>query len=83
MPKSDTKRDSLNSSGVQTTTPPKRKRVNHDYRRLSSSGYVDDYETGRERFSSASDKEETSPPSTKAETKTIIFKSVKQKGMFC
>mgnify|MGYP000697627372 FL=1 len=36
----------------------KRKRIQHDYRRLSSSGYLDDYETNRERFSSDSD---TSP----------------------
>jgi len=33
-----------------TETPAKRRRVQHNYRRLSSSGYVDDYD-GRERFS--------------------------------
>lgn len=38
----------------------KRKRIQHDYRRLSSAGYLDDYETSRERrFSSDSD---TTPP---------------------
>ena len=67
MSHSDSGRDSGNSSGVPTT-PTKRKRINHDYRRLSSSGYVDDYETGRERFSSASDKEESSPTAPKTET---------------
>lgn len=44
----------------------KRKRIQHDYRRLSSSGYLDDYETSRERrFSSDSD---TSPNSNKLKT---------------
>ena len=40
----------------------KRRRIQHDYRRLSSSGYLDDYETSRERrFSNESDN--TSSPS--------------------
>ncbi|KAK6995189.1 hypothetical protein BgiMline_011851 [Biomphalaria glabrata] len=34
----------------------KRKRIQHDYRRLSSSGYVDDYEKGKDtRFTSPTD----------------------------
>jgi len=33
-----------------TEAPVKRRRVQHNYRRLSSAGYVDDYD-GRERFS--------------------------------
>lgn len=34
----------------------KRKRIHHDYRRLSSSGYVDDYENGKDnRFTSPTD----------------------------
>ena len=50
----DNKSDAL----VSPETPTKRKRVHHDYRRLSSSGYVDDYErSGRERFSNANEKE--------------------------
>ncbi|WAR26119.1 RSBNL-like protein [Mya arenaria] len=44
----------------------KRRRVQHDYRRLSSSGYLDDYETSRERrFSSDSDATSTSPSPNK------------------
>jgi len=35
---------------TDTETPMKRRRVQHNYRRLSSAGYVDDYD-GRERFS--------------------------------
>lgn len=45
----------------------KRKRVQHDYRRLSSSGYVDDY-IGRERFSGTSESDlslSPTPPKTK------------------
>ncbi len=37
-------------SNISPDTPSKRRRVQHNYRRLSSSGYLDDYE-GRERFS--------------------------------
>ena len=45
--------------------PGKRRRIQHDYRRLSSSGYVDDY-TGRERFSSTSESElSPTPPKVK------------------
>ena len=35
---------------VAAETPVKRRRVQHNYRRLSSAGYVDDYD-GKERFS--------------------------------
>jgi len=37
-------------ASADTETPLKRRRVQHNYRRLSSAGYVDDYD-GRERFS--------------------------------
>lgn len=43
------------SDSVSGVSPDsgKRRRVQHDYRRLSSSGYVDDYETGKDsRFTS-------------------------------
>jgi hypothetical protein len=47
----------------------KRRRIQHDYRRLSSSGYLDDYEGGgRERFSAKINEPEsptTSPPKVK------------------
>lgn len=42
----------------------KRKRIHHDYRRLSSSGYVDDYVGGKERrFSSTSESDASLSPS--------------------
>ena len=46
----------------------KRRRIQHDYRRLSSAGYLDDYETRRERrFSSESDHNQ-SPSPTKSKS---------------
>ena len=42
--------------------PSKRKRVQHDYRRLSNSGYVEDYATREKRFSSTSDSEVSTSP---------------------
>ena len=38
------------AASTDAETPVKRRRVQHNYRRLSSAGYVDDYD-GRERFS--------------------------------
>lgn len=61
MSGNDSQCDKVSVEPESPTTPTKRKRVQHDYRRLSSAGYVDDYERGRERFSS--DKEENSSPS--------------------
>lgn len=54
----------------------KRKRIQHDYRRLSNSGYLDDYVSVRERrFSSASDNSDVnnspSPPKNKVSTPFI------------
>ena len=50
--------------------PGKRKRVQHDYRRLSKSGYVEDYATREKRFSSTSDSEvSTSPTPPKMKSK--------------
>ncbi|GFR88726.1 round spermatid basic protein 1-like protein [Elysia marginata] len=52
---------SPSSASLSDTSPvpgcdKKRKRIQHDYRRLSSSGYVDDYETGKDnRFTSPTD----------------------------
>ncbi|GFO23193.1 round spermatid basic protein 1-like protein [Plakobranchus ocellatus] len=49
------------SNSILDTSPTsgsdkKRKRIQHDYRRLSSSGYVDDYEKGKDnRFTSPTD----------------------------
>ncbi|KAL5013528.1 hypothetical protein ScPMuIL_007798 [Solemya velum] len=65
---------SLSSSLVLTSTHSsdqdaspdtrKRKRIHHDYRRLSSSGYVDDYVGGKERrFSSTSESDVSLSPS--------------------
>jgi len=48
-------REQLASDDAET--PVKRRRVQHNYRRLSSAGYVDDYD-GRERFSG----KQTKPP---------------------
>lgn len=47
------------SPGISSPeTLPKRRRVNHDYRLLSSSGYVDDYErSGKDRFTIANEKD--------------------------
>ena len=44
-------------ASADTEAPVKRRRVQHNYRRLSSAGYVDDYD-GRERFSG----KKTTPP---------------------
>ena len=57
----------------------KRRRIQHDYRRLSSSGYLDDYTgSGRERrFSSTSDSEHAEancPPTTPPKVKPIKIK---------
>ena len=53
------------SDSSQSPESGKRRRVQHDYRRLSSSGYVDDYEKGKDnRFSISSDSD-TSPVSTR------------------
>ena len=54
-----------NSDACQSPESGKRRRVQHDYRRLSSSGYVDDYEKGKDsRFSLSSDSD-TSPLASK------------------
>ncbi|KAH3881396.1 uncharacterized protein LOC127880228 [Dreissena polymorpha] len=69
------KKHKLSPPGIQTVNVEnpdnpeigKRRRIQHDYRRLSSSGYLDDYETGRERrFSSDSDATSASPSPNKA-----------------
>ena len=57
-------------SCVSPDAPQKRRRIQHDYRRLSSSGYADDYRSGkRERFSSTATDESSeasiSPPTPK------------------
>lgn len=56
---------------LDNTEIGKRKRVQHDYRRLSSSGYLDDYETSRERRFS-SDSETTSPGLIKPKTSSGV-----------
>lgn len=73
---SDAKRPKLSASlpspGHQQLPDPcaspesgKRKRIQHDYRRLSSSGYMDDYVSGKERrFSSTSDSDVSSSPAS-------------------
>ncbi|XP_076447356.1 uncharacterized protein LOC143284530 [Babylonia areolata] len=60
MPTANTQNCS-NNDACQSPESGKRRRVQHDYRRLSSSGYVDDYEKGKDsRFSLSSDGD-TSP----------------------
>lgn len=72
--RADCESKSLSSSLVLTSTHSsdqdaspdtrKRKRIHHDYRRLSSSGYVDDYVGGKERrFSSTSESDVSLSPS--------------------
>jgi len=46
------------AASTDAETPVKRRRVQHNYRRLSSAGYVDDY-NGRQRFSG----KQATPPS--------------------
>ena len=53
---------------ISPETGGKRRRVQHDYRRLSSSGYVDDYIGRERRFSSTSESElslSPTPPKSK------------------
>ena len=47
---------------ISPETGGKRRRVQHDYRRLSSSGYVDDYIGRERRFSSTSESEMSLSP---------------------
>ncbi len=54
--------DSKSDACISPDYPGKRRRVQHDYRRLSSSGYVDDYVTREKRFSSTSDSEVSMSP---------------------
>lgn len=69
---------SVNSLDMNDVTETgKRRRIQHDYRRLSSSGYLDDYETSRERrFSSdsASDAASPSPNKSKVTTPPAVSK---------
>ena len=59
------------SDSNETAEIGKRRRIQHDYRRLSSSGYLDDYETSRERrFSSDSDVTSNSPSPNKLKVTT-------------
>lgn len=56
----------------------KRRRIQHDYRRLSNSGYLDDYVSGRERrFSSASDNSDLSMSPSPPKLKTPVSPSIK------
>jgi hypothetical protein len=56
---------------IESAEMGKRRRIQHDYRRLSSSGYLDDYETSRERrFSSDSDVASNSPSPNKLKVTT-------------
>ena len=67
-----------NDASLNQETPGKRKRVQHDYRRLSSSGYVDDVE-GRDRFSSTSESEFSTSP-TPPKVKPIKLALCKMRG---
>lgn len=61
MPTNVQNGNNTNSDACQSPESGKRRRVQHDYRRLSSSGYGDDYEKGKDsRFSLSSDSD-TSP----------------------
>lgn len=73
----DNNSEKSKESSVSPEAPAKRRRVNHDYRRLSSSGFVDDYEKGRDRFINASDKEDPhSPPKVPLKNPTKQSKSI-------
>jgi len=60
-------------ASTDTETPVKRRRVQHNYRRLSSAGYVDDYD-GRERFTAkqptTSSKKRLTPSKSKSQSQT-------------
>lgn len=66
----------------ETTTPSKRRRVQHNYRRLSSSGFADEATNGNgnsnnkkagDRFSSASESELSLSPATPPKVKPAKF----------
>lgn len=69
------------SNAPDTCSSPdtgKRKRIQHDYRRLSNSGYLDDYSTSRERrFSSTSENSDISMSPSPPKIKTVISPVVK------
>jgi hypothetical protein len=50
-----------NNDASQSPESGKRRRVQHDYRRLSSAGYVDDYEKSKDKRFSLSSDSDTSP----------------------
>ncbi|GAB1609887.1 uncharacterized protein LOC106867373 isoform X1 [Argonauta hians] len=85
-PTTDCKRPKLTASLPSPSHQPdacpspesgKRKRIQHDYRRLSSSGYMDDYASGKERrFSSTSDSDVSSSPAS-PKPKTNLSSKVK------
>lgn len=63
----------------------KRKRIQHDYRRLSNSGYLDDYVCREGRFSSTSESEagvSPSPPKTKMKPSVNGASVVSPKGSY-
>lgn len=63
----------------------KRKRIQHDYRRLSNSGYLDDYVCREGRFSSTSESEagvSPSPPKTKMKPSVNGASVVSPKGRY-
>ena len=76
------KRLKLTASPVTNSPDPcsspevgKRRRIQHDYRRLSSAGYLDDYEARRERrFSSESDPSQSPSPSKQKSNNTTPTK---------
>lgn len=78
------KRPKLTSSPVAHSPEPcsspevgKRRRIQHDYRRLSSAGYLDDYETRRERrFSSESDPSQSPSPTKSKSSNTTPTKLI-------
>jgi len=62
---------------VNTETPAKRRRVQHNYRRLSSAGYVDDYD-GRERFSGKDPIKNRLPPSKSKSVDSLVKQTSRQ-----
>lgn len=69
------------TSSVQDLCPSpetgKRKRIHHDYRRLSNSGYLDDYVRTERRFSSTGESDASvspSPPKVKPPIPTVKIK---------
>ncbi len=65
--------DSRADPCISPDYPGKRRRIQHDYRRLSSSGYADDYVGREKRFSSDSEVSTSpTPPKVKGTNESLL-----------